>query len=74
MADKLPDTHEIVCKVCGKNKKRIRWKNHRYKRKVTPIWIGEDGLRFNGLICGACHRIRVSISRLNKRRIESEET
>jgi len=74
MADKLPDVHEIECKVCGKLKKRIRWDTYRKKGKVTPRWVGDDGLQWNGLICGACHRIRVSISRLNKRRIESEET
>lgn len=73
MADKYPDNHEIVCRVCGRPRKRIRvgtW----CKKKVymkTPKWRDEDGLLWNGKVCGICHRNQTAV-RMNIKRALDE--
>lgn len=67
MADKYPDIHEIKCKICGQLKKRIRVGSFKKKIGKTPCWEGEDGLLFNGLVCGQCHRNQTAVRQAIKR-------
>lgn len=68
MADKELDNHSKTCKICGQSKARIR--SGAFKKKVgkTPRWVGEDGLLWNGCVCGECHRkqtaARMAIKRM----------
>jgi hypothetical protein len=70
MADRAPDNQELHCKICGLKKKRIR--EGTYKKKVgkTPKWKGEDGLLWNGLTCGECHRKQTAVRMTIKRALE----
>ena len=72
MADKELDEHIKVCKICGLPKKRIRdgiWRK-RKKYMKTPKWLGEDGLLWNGLVCGQCHRNQTAVRMTIKRAID----
>lgn len=67
MADRAPDTHDIKCKVCAQVKKRIRSGQYTKKIGKTPKWVGEDGLIWNGLVCGQCHRNQTAVRMVIKR-------
>lgn len=70
MADRSPDNHEINCKICGQRKKRIRQGTWKKDVGKTPKWKGEDGLLWNGLVCGQCHRNQTAVRMTIKRAIE----
>lgn len=55
------DYQHIKCKSCGETKKRIR-AGKRPASKETKF-IGEDGLEWNGLVCGPCHKNKVKLKK-----------
>lgn len=68
LADKELDSHEIICKICGQAKTRIRSGVFVKKIGKTPRWVDSNGKLFNGRVCPECHSrqtsARMSIKRM----------
>jgi hypothetical protein len=58
------DTDLKECKECKQLKKRILDKTY---KDGNRRYLGEDGLMWNGRMCGACHQGRVRTDKRGKK-------
>jgi hypothetical protein len=66
MAERSPDKHETVCKVCGVLQHRIR--DGAFNGR-TPKWRDLYGRLWNGRTCAECHAKQVVVRQYIKRQI-----